>query len=142
MPTTNEPVAQPASLWHNRNYLLLWSGQIVSSIGTQVSDIAFPFLVLALTNSPAQAGFVGAAGTLPYFIFSLPAGALIDRWDRTRYQPRQHPPGLRHRPPDAATTLPRLAYRGHALRLLQHCRGRLPATGGAEGRLANGCRTN
>ena len=36
---------EPAALWHNRNYLLLWSGQIVSSIGTQVSDIAFPFLV-------------------------------------------------------------------------------------------------
>jgi len=82
--TTNKPVAQPPSLWHNRNYLLLWSGQIVSSIGTQVSDIAFPFLVLAFTNSPAQAGFVGAAGTLPYFIFSLPAGALIDRWNRKR----------------------------------------------------------
>ena len=87
MPTTNGPadeLAQPAPLWHNRNYLLLWIGQIVSSIGTQVSDIAFPFLVLALTNSPAQAGFVGAAGTLPYLIFSLPAGALIDRWDRKR----------------------------------------------------------
>src|SRR5437763_14280422 len=80
----NEPVAQPASLWHNRNYLLLWSGQIISSIGTQVSDIAFPFLVLALTNSPAQAGFVGAVGALPYFIFSLPAGALVDRWNRKR----------------------------------------------------------
>src|SRR6266567_6007829 len=36
----------------------------------------------------------------------------------TRYQPRQHPPGLRHRAPDAPTTLPRLAYRGHALRLI------------------------
>jgi hypothetical protein len=61
MSTATESATHPASLWRNRNYLLLWSGQIVSSIGTQVSDIAFPFLVLALTNSPAQAGFVGAA---------------------------------------------------------------------------------
>ena len=82
--TTNETTSQPASIWRNRNYLLLWSGQIVSSIGTQVSDIAFPFLVLTLTNSPAQAGFVGAVGALPYFIFSLPAGALVDRWNRKR----------------------------------------------------------
>jgi MFS family permease len=84
MLTTNASPNQPASLWRNRNYLLLWSGQIVSSIGTQVSDLAYPLLVLALTNSPAQAGFVGAVGALPYLIFSLPAGALVDRWNRKR----------------------------------------------------------
>jgi MFS family permease len=74
----------PASIWRNRNYLLLWGGQVVSSIGTQVSDLAYPLLVLVLTNSPAQAGFVGAVGMLPYLIFSLPAGALVDRWNRKR----------------------------------------------------------
>jgi len=85
MATENASMGQPpASLLKNRNYLLLWGGQVVSTIGTQVSDLAFPFLVLALTNSPAQAGFVGAAGTLPYLIFSLPAGALVDRWNRKR----------------------------------------------------------
>jgi MFS family permease len=82
--TTKKSTIQPASLWRNQNYLLLWGGQIVSSVGTQVSDTAFPFLVLAITNSPAQAGFVGALGALPYFIFSLPAGALVDRWNRKR----------------------------------------------------------
>ena len=73
-----------ASLWRNRNYLLLWSGQVVSSVGTQVSQLAFPLLVLLLTHSAAQAGFVGALRALPYLLFSLPAGALIDRWDRKR----------------------------------------------------------
>src|SRR5262249_52154798 len=66
----------------NRDYMLLWSGQTVSSVGTQVSLIAFPFLVLGLTGSPTQAGFMGALRAVPYLIFSLPAGALIDRWDR------------------------------------------------------------
>lgn len=75
---------RPAPLWHNRNYLLLWGGQIISSIGTQVSQLAFPLLVLFLTHSAAQAGFVGALRTIPYLIFSLPAGALLDRWDRKR----------------------------------------------------------
>lgn len=75
---------QPVSLWHNRNYLLLWGGQIISSIGTQVSQLAFPLLVLLLTRSAAQAGFVGAVRTVPYLVFSLPAGALLDRWDRKR----------------------------------------------------------
>ncbi len=75
---------QPAPLWRNGNYLLLWSGQAISSAGTQVSQLAFPLLVLLLTHSPAQAGFVGALRALPYLIFSLPAGALIDRWNRKR----------------------------------------------------------
>ncbi len=75
---------RPRPLWFNRDYMLLWSGQTVSSIGTQVSGVAFPFLVLALTGSPAQAGFMGAVRAAPYLLFSLPAGALIDRWDRKR----------------------------------------------------------
>ena len=92
MPATNEELVdleemqpkQPKSLWLNLDYMLLWSGQIVSNVGTQVSTLAFPLLILALTNSPAQAGFAGALRALPYVIFSLPAGALIDRWDRKR----------------------------------------------------------
>lgn len=72
------------SLWLNRDYLLLWGGQLVSSLGTNISGFAFPLLVLFLTGSPAQAGFLGAARSIPYLVFSLPVGALIDRWDRKR----------------------------------------------------------
>ncbi len=83
--STKEVVPRrPKSLWLNRDYMLLWSGQVVSNVGTQVSTLAFPLLILAVTGSPAQAGFVGALRALPYVIFSLPAGALIDRWDRKR----------------------------------------------------------
>src|SRR5260221_9062037 len=83
--STKEVVPRrPKSLWLNRDYMLLWSGQVVSNVGTQVSTLAFPLLILAVTGSPAQAGFVGALRALPYVIFSLPAGALLDRWDRKR----------------------------------------------------------
>src|SRR5258706_9028078 len=75
---------RPLSLWRNRDYVLLWSGQMVSSIGTQVSMLAFPLLILAITHSPAQAGIIAALRGLPYALFILPAGALIDRWDRKR----------------------------------------------------------
>jgi len=74
----------PPPLWRNRNFLLLWSGQTVSRLGSRVSDIALPLLVLALTRSPAQAGFIAAAQSLPYLLLRLPAGALVDRWDRKR----------------------------------------------------------
>ena len=73
-----------SSLWRNRDYLLLWSGQAVSAIGSEASLLAYPLLVLALTNSPAQAGLMGAFRIVPYALLSLPAGALIDRWDRKR----------------------------------------------------------
>ena len=63
---------------------MLWSGQVVSTIGTRVTGVAFPLLVLAETHSPAKAGIVGFAQTLPYMLFYLPAGALVDRWDRKR----------------------------------------------------------
>lgn len=84
-PSTEQEVpatVKPPSLWRNRDYLLLWSGQVVSSIGSQFSELAFPLLILFLTGSAAQAGIAGALSVLPYLVFSLPAGALIDRWDR------------------------------------------------------------
>ncbi len=74
--------SEPRSLRHNRDYLLLWSGQTVSAIGSQFTGFIIPLLVLALTNSPAQAGLVGALQGVPYIVLSLPAGALVDRWNR------------------------------------------------------------
>jgi MFS family permease len=85
-----EPLEEPAlpacsaPLWRNRDYLLLAGGQAVSALGSNVSLLAFPLLVLGLTGSPAQAGFVAALRALPYFLFVLPACALVDRWDRKR----------------------------------------------------------
>ncbi|GEM_PF-3642729 len=41
---------KPTPLWRVRDYLLLWGGQIVSLVGTSVSQLAFPLLTLALTG--------------------------------------------------------------------------------------------
>lgn len=71
-------------LWRNRDYLFLWSGQLISSLGTQISQLTFPLLVLALTFSPAQAGLVGALRGLPFAVLCLPAGAFVDHWDRRK----------------------------------------------------------
>src|SRR5215467_7381978 len=79
-----KPSWRPTPLWRNRDYILLWSGQMISAVGTQVSMLAFPLFVLALTHSPAQAGLIGAMRALPYALLILPAGALVDRWNRKR----------------------------------------------------------
>jgi MFS family permease len=72
------------SLWHNRDFMLLWSGQIVSGLGSNMTALALPLLILALTNSPQSAGIVSACFSIPFVLFNLPAGALMDRWDRKR----------------------------------------------------------
>lgn len=72
------------SLLRNRNFMLLWGGQLVSWVGTEVTGIALPLLVLALTGSPGYAGLVAAERSAVYVLLALPAGALLDRWDRRR----------------------------------------------------------
>jgi MFS family permease len=66
----------------NRDFRLLWLGSVVSVLGSRASAIAYPLLVLALTGSPADAGLAGFAATIPYLLWQLPAGALVDRWNR------------------------------------------------------------
>ena len=72
------------ALWRNKNYMLLWSGQVVSTVGSSASQIIYPLLILALTDSPAAAGIAASMRALPYLLFSLPVGALVDRRDRKR----------------------------------------------------------
>jgi predicted MFS family arabinose efflux permease len=57
---------------------------VLSELGTRVSGIAIPLLVLARTHSPAKAGIAEFAAALPLFVLTLPAGALVDRWNRKR----------------------------------------------------------
>ena len=71
-------------LRRNRDFILLWSGLAVSVVGTRLSTLAYPLLVLALTDSPRDAGLVGFMAALPYILFQLPAGALVDRVNRKR----------------------------------------------------------
>src|SRR6478672_2714632 len=71
-------------LRRNRDFNLLWVGQVASELGANVAAIAFPLLVLATTGSPVMAGIVAAAGFLPDLVLAVPAGALVDRWNQKR----------------------------------------------------------
>jgi MFS family permease len=74
----------PPPLRRNRDFMLLWSGQALSGLGSQVSLVAYPLLVLAVTGSAAKAGVVGFARNFPIAALALPAGALVDRVNRKR----------------------------------------------------------
>ncbi len=85
--TSDTPTAtgqRTSSLWHNRDFILLWGGQTISSLGSTTSDIAFVLLVLQMTNSQSQVAFIAGARAVPFLILTLPAGALMDVWDRKR----------------------------------------------------------
>jgi MFS family permease len=79
---SREHEASAQSLWRNYNYLLLQGGQIVSFIGNQQQFVALPLLVLALTGSAAQAGFVVGLNAIATILISPIAGVLADRWNR------------------------------------------------------------
>ncbi|WP_329572701.1 MFS transporter [Kitasatospora sp. NBC_01266] len=72
------------SLWRNRDFNLLWTGQCLSDTGSAMANLALPLLVLQLTGSPAQAGLVGTAALVVTTVCQLPAGVLVDRFDRRR----------------------------------------------------------
>jgi MFS family permease len=75
----------PPILRGNRNFRRYFIGQSVSMLGDQISLIALPLTaVLALHASPGEMGALTTAYLVPNLIFSLHAGAWIDRRGRRR----------------------------------------------------------
>ncbi|WP_160679093.1 MFS transporter [Clostridium sp. C8-1-8] len=68
-------------LW-NKNFFLLWQGQLVSCFGDAIYEIALGFWVLAVTGSSALMGTIMAITMIPRIIISPFAGVLIDRANR------------------------------------------------------------
>ena len=77
-------------LRRNRDFVLLQSGLLLSSAGSQMTAIAYPLLVLALTGSAAKAGAVAFVRLFAMFLFALPAGLAADRWSRRRLMIAAH----------------------------------------------------
>jgi MFS family permease len=67
-----------------RDFTLVWWGEAVSALGSSMSAVALPLLVLSLGGTAAEAGLVGFAEALPRFATALPSGVLVDRFDRRR----------------------------------------------------------
>lgn len=67
-----------------RAFRHLWAGQAISQFGDAFYYVVFAFMVAKLTGEPKMVGFVGAAETLPFLLFSAYAGVVADRLDRRR----------------------------------------------------------
>ncbi len=67
-------------LFKDRNFLTYWFGEFISVVGDHISVLAFPMLVLAMTDSPALVGAVLAVQGLPRAILLLAGGAIVDRY--------------------------------------------------------------
>src|SRR5258705_372859 len=71
---------EPTSLLRHRDFMLLWSGQTVSEVGSMITPFALPFLaVTALNASNFRVGLLTALGSLAFLLVALPAGVVVDR---------------------------------------------------------------
>jgi MFS family permease len=72
-------------LWSHPDFVKLWTGQSISEFGSQVSQLAIPWLAaVGLHASPIQFSLLGVLGFLPFILFALPAGVWVDRLSRRK----------------------------------------------------------
>jgi len=64
--------------------VLFLIGQIISVIGTWMHNTAQPYLAYRISGRPLDLGIIGFASTLPTLLLALPAGVLVERWDKRK----------------------------------------------------------
>jgi hypothetical protein len=65
----------------DRDYRWLWSGQVISGMGNQITRVALPFQVYVLTGSTLAIGALTLFQLVPILLFALGAGSLADAFD-------------------------------------------------------------
>jgi MFS family permease len=80
-PAPSREAQKPARL--GRPYWRLWWANTISSTGDGAFVAALPLLAVTITRDPRLVSVVTAATFLPWLLLSLPAGAIVDRYDRT-----------------------------------------------------------
>jgi MFS family permease len=68
----------------SRDFILFLVGQFISVIGTWMQNTAQPYLAYRISGRPLDLGLIGFAATLPTLLLALPAGVLVERWDKRR----------------------------------------------------------
>lgn len=68
----------------DRDFRMLWLGQLINGLGRQVTVVALPFELWQLTHSSLSIGLLALVQLVPILIFSLGGGAVADAVDRRR----------------------------------------------------------
>src|SRR5919107_1725831 len=68
----------------SRDFTVFLVGQFISVIGTWMQNTAQPYLAYRISGRPLDLGFIGFASTLPTLLLALPAGVLVERWDKRK----------------------------------------------------------
>ncbi|MEI6309057.1 MAG: MFS transporter [bacterium] len=82
------PPANPIPPIHIRQpsgmpaFLTVWSGQLVSLVGSAMANFALAIYIWQLTGQATSFALLGFFGALPNILFAPFAGALVDRWNR------------------------------------------------------------
>ncbi|WP_105370848.1 MFS transporter [Neorhizobium huautlense] len=71
-------------LVRNRNYRLLLTAGTLTNLGDGVIALALPWLATLMSRDPLAIAAVAAAGSMPWLLFALPSGVIIDRTDRRK----------------------------------------------------------
>lgn len=79
-----ESAHEPAPLRHNHQFTLLWVGGAASALGSELTRVAMPLLLLASTGNAVLAGTVTSLLSLSLVVTQIPAGVWVDRWDRRK----------------------------------------------------------
>jgi hypothetical protein len=66
----------------SRDYAIFWVGQFLSVIGTWMQNTTLPYVAYQITGSSLDLGLIGFANTLPMLFVTLPAGVLVERWNK------------------------------------------------------------
>lgn len=74
----------PFKVFSNRNFSLIWTGQLISTMGTALTSLAASILVFRETGSAMSVGLMLMATAAPSLLVGLFAGVLVDRYDRKR----------------------------------------------------------
>lgn len=67
-----------------RDFLLIWTGQLISGVGSRLTSFALGIWVYQTTGSTTQFALIFVAMAVPALLLAPFAGALVDRWDRRR----------------------------------------------------------
>ncbi len=84
MTAASSPAPSMFAVFRKRDFSLLWVAQLVSTIGSSLTDLAAGILVYRVTGSALSVGLMLMATAVPSLVVGLLAGVVVDRYDRKK----------------------------------------------------------